>query len=56
MDTITYASVTALSWSIVKSSKRPLVPEVEFVPLKLTYLVNRSWLRLFQTTGPCNDL
>jgi hypothetical protein len=57
MDTITYASVAALPLSIVRSSKhRPLVPEADFVPLNLTYLVSRSWLRLFQATGPCNDL
>jgi hypothetical protein len=56
MDTITYASVAVLPWSIVQSSKRPLVPEADFVPLDLTYLVSRSWLRLFQATGPCNDL
>ena len=56
MDTITYASVAALPWSIVQSTKPRLVPEGDFVPLNLTYLVNRSWLRLFEMTGPCNDL
>jgi hypothetical protein len=56
MDTITYASVAALPLSIAQSSKRPLVAEADFVPLNLACLINRSWLRLFEATGPCNDL
>jgi len=56
MDTATYASVAALPWSIAQISKRPVVAETDLVPLNLTYLVSRAWLRLFQATGPCNDL
>ena len=29
--------------------------EPEFVPLSLSYLTN-WWPRLFQSTGPCNDI
>ncbi|MBV8898702.1 MAG: hypothetical protein JOY92_01125 [Verrucomicrobia bacterium] len=56
MDTITYASVAVLPWSIAQGKKRPLVPEADFVPLDLTYVANRAWLRRFQATGPCNDI
>jgi hypothetical protein len=55
MDTITYASVAALAWSVVQSNKNPMIPEAEFIPLRLLYL-RRSWICLFQATGPCNDL
>ena len=56
MDTITYASVAALPWSIVQRTKRPLVAEADFVPLDFRFLDSHSWLRLFRATGPCNDL
>lgn len=55
MDTVTYASVAALPNRIVKNAACRIVPEVEFVPLDLACL-RQSWFRLFQTTGPCNDL
>ena len=56
MDTVTYAAVAALPWSIVQRTKRPAMPEVDFVPLDFRFLISHSWLRLFQATGPCNDL
>jgi hypothetical protein len=55
MDTVTYASVAALPCSVVQRTERPRVPEVEFIPLELSYL-SSWWLGLFQFTGPCNDL
>jgi hypothetical protein len=55
MDTVTYASVAALPRSVVQPPECLRVPEVEFVPLELSYL-SSWWLGLFQLTGPCNDL
>ena len=36
MDTMTYASVAALPWSVAQNKKQPVVPEVEFTPLDLS--------------------
>jgi hypothetical protein len=45
MDTMTYASVAALPASIVQSSKYPVVPESEFVPLDLSYINRKTDLQ-----------
>jgi hypothetical protein len=55
MDTATYAAAAALTWSVVQSTEHPIGSEADFVPLDLSY-ITRSWMRLFQATGPCNDL
>ena len=55
MDTMTYASVAVLPWSIAQNNKPAGGPEAEFDPLDLSY-ISSSWIRLFQATGPCNDL
>ena len=55
MDTVTYASVAALPQRIFQNAAYRIIPEVEFIPLNLACL-KRSWFRLFQATGPCNDL
>jgi hypothetical protein len=55
MDTATYAAVAALLWSVIQSTKHPIGCEADFVPFNLSYITT-SWIRLFQTTGPCNDL
>ena len=54
MDTATYAAVAALPWNVVQGI-HPVGPEAEFVPFNLSYL-SSLWIRLFQATGPCNDL
>jgi hypothetical protein len=38
MDTITYASLAVIPWSVAKSNQRPIVPETELAPLDLSYL------------------
>ena len=38
MDTMTYASVAALPESVANSTRRLQVPEVELIPLDLSYL------------------
>jgi hypothetical protein len=55
MDTITYASVAVLPWSVAQNNQRAGLSEAEFDPLELSYL-SSSWTRLFEATGPCNDL
>ena len=55
MDTATYAAAAALPWSIVQSAEHPIGSEADFGPLNLSY-ITLSWIRLFQATGPCNDL
>src|SRR5438132_550188 len=35
MDTMTYASVAALPWSVAQNKKHPVVPEAEFTPVDL---------------------
>jgi hypothetical protein len=40
MDTMTYASVAALAWSIAKDCKKPVVSDPEFIALDLS-LINR---------------
>jgi hypothetical protein len=54
MDTATYAAVAVLPQSL-RSTAQPMIPETEFVPLRLFY-INTAWMCLFETTGPCNDL
>jgi hypothetical protein len=51
MDTITYAAVAVLPWSIAQNNKRAGVPETEFDPLDLSFL-SPAWIRLL----PCNDI
>ena len=43
MDTMTYASLAAIPWSVAKNNQRPGVPEVELTPLDLVALgsINR---------------
>jgi len=55
MDTAAYAGVAVLPWSDVQSIEHAVGSEPEFVPLNLSYITN-SWLPLFQSTGPCNDI
>ncbi|MBV9489371.1 MAG: hypothetical protein JO069_06560 [Verrucomicrobia bacterium] len=55
METATYASIAALAQSATRGTRDPAVPEGEFVPLKLSF-ISWLWIRLFQATGPCNDL
>jgi hypothetical protein len=38
MDTMTYASVAALPWSVAQSSKYRVIPEPEFLPFNLSYI------------------
>jgi len=38
MDTMTYASVAALPWSVAQNSKYPVIPEPEFIPFSLSYI------------------
>jgi hypothetical protein len=38
MDTTTYASVVALIWSAVQTSKPSVVTETEFISLNLSYI------------------
>jgi hypothetical protein len=38
MDTMTYASVAALPWSVAQHNKHPVAPEAEFTPLDLSYI------------------
>jgi len=40
MDTITYASAAVLPWSVAQNGKYSLVPESDFVPLDLSYLIS----------------
>jgi hypothetical protein len=55
MTTVTYAAAAVLPWSVTQSIKSPIGPEADLRPLDLSY-ITRSWFRLFQATGPCNDL
>ena len=55
MDTASYAAVAVLPWSVVQSIEHAVGSEPEFVPLNLSYITN-WWPRLFQSTGPCNDI
>jgi hypothetical protein len=55
MDTASYAAVAVLPWSVVQSIEDAVGSEPEFVPFNLSYITN-WWLRLFQSTGPCNDI
>jgi hypothetical protein len=38
MDTMTYASVAVLPWSVAQTNKHPAVPEAEFPFLDWSYL------------------
>jgi len=38
MDTITYASVAVLPWSVSQTNKHPIVPETEFPSLDWSYM------------------
>jgi|GraSoiStandDraft_51_1057287.scaffolds.fasta_scaffold2273880_1 hypothetical protein len=38
MDTMTYASVAALPWSVAQTNNPPNVPETEFALLNLSFL------------------
>lgn len=42
MDTMTYASVAALSMSVTEHHKHAIATEVEFIPLDLSYLRRES--------------
>jgi hypothetical protein len=55
MTTTTYAAAGVLPWSVVQSTKRLIISEADLGPLNLSYLT-RSWFRIFQSTGECNDL
>jgi hypothetical protein len=55
MDTATYAAIAALPRNLIQRLDHRLDPEAEFVPLNLSY-IRRMFFRLFQATGPCNDL
>jgi hypothetical protein len=55
MDIATYAAVAVLPLNVVKIVAHTVGPEVEFVPLVLSYF-ERSRIHLFRATGPCNDL
>jgi hypothetical protein len=39
MDTMTYASIAVIPWSIAESGQRPVVPEPEFAPFNLSFIV-----------------
>lgn len=54
MDTATYAAVAVLPQNL-QSTAYPVISETEFVPLRLFY-INAAWIRLFETTGSCNDV
>jgi hypothetical protein len=51
MDTITYAAVAVLPWSIAQNNRRAGVPETEFDPLDLSF-IRSAWIQL----RPCNDI
>jgi len=38
MDTMTFASVAALPWSVAQTNKHPIVPETEFASLNLSFI------------------
>jgi hypothetical protein len=38
MDTMTYASVAILPWSVAEKNKQDAIPETEFTSFNLTYL------------------
>jgi hypothetical protein len=38
MDTATYASLAAIPWSVAESNRHPAIPEVELIPLDLSYI------------------
>jgi len=38
MDTMTYASIAALPWSVAQNRKQLLPAEAEFTPLNLSYI------------------
>jgi hypothetical protein len=38
MDTMTYASLAAIPWTVAESNERPIVPEIELTPLDLAAL------------------
>jgi hypothetical protein len=38
MDTMTYASVAALPWSVAQTNKHHIVPEAEFPSLNLSHI------------------
>jgi hypothetical protein len=42
MDTMTYASVAALSWSVAQKKEQPVVPEAEFTTLDLS-CITQKW-------------
>jgi hypothetical protein len=44
METMTYAAVAALPWSVVQNKKHPLVPEAEFTPLDLSR-ITQKWIQ-----------
>jgi hypothetical protein len=48
METMTYAAVAALSWSVAQNNKRPVVPEAEFTPLDLSR-ITRKWVHLIDS-------
>jgi hypothetical protein len=51
MDTMTYAAVAVLPWSIAQNNKRAGAPETEFDPLDLSFL-KPARIRLLA----CNDI
>jgi hypothetical protein len=55
MDTATYAAAVVLPWSAASSTKHPIGSEADLAPLDLSYITS-WWIRLFRSTGACNDL
>jgi hypothetical protein len=50
METMTYASVATLPWSIAQNKKHPVVLEAEFTPLDLSR-ITRKWIQCEMLQG-----